>query len=139
MAVSLLYVRGRFFVVGVARRIDVFIDVVLVNSQIVHIKRYTYPMKTAVRLGTIAHLKACVVRFYCIRKPGMREKVSKPHPLSHTWLPYITPNGVRLARETLIKSYSIYQTQNFLSEPKKSWILNTLPNGAIHYNMSFRW
>ena len=40
MAVSLLYVRGRFFVVGVARRIDVFIDVVFVNSQIVHIKQY---------------------------------------------------------------------------------------------------
>ena len=54
MAVSLLYVRGRFFVVGVARRIDVFIDVVFVNSQIVHIKRYTYPMKTAVRLGPIS-------------------------------------------------------------------------------------
>ena len=60
MAVSLLYVRGRFFG-GVARRIDVFIDVVLVNSQIVHIKQYAYPMKTAVRLGPIAHLKACVV------------------------------------------------------------------------------
>ncbi len=28
----------------------------------------------------------------------MRGQVS-PHP--HTWLPYITPNGVRLAREAL--------------------------------------
>ena len=45
---------------------------------------------------------ACVVRFYCIRKPGMRVRVGKPPPHSHTWLPYITPNGVRLAREILI-------------------------------------
>ena len=32
----------------------------------------------------------------------MRGQVS-PHP--HTWLPYITPNGVRLAQEALKKTY----------------------------------
>ena len=36
-------------------------------------------------------------------------------------------NGVRMARETLINSYSISQKQKFLSELKNFRISNTLP------------
>ena len=42
---------------------------------------------------------------------------------SHTWLPYITPNGVRLAHhDTLMILSNIMQ--------KKIRILSTLPNGV---------
>ena len=43
----------------------------------------------------------------------MRGQVS-PH--SHTWLPYITPNGVRLVHEILTNSYSYNQTQGFMGD-----------------------
>ena len=41
-------------------------------------------------------------------------ETSPPH--SHTWLPYITPNGVRLAHEILTNSYSYNQTQGFMGD-----------------------
>ena len=53
-------------------------------------------MKTAVRLGPIAHLR----RAKCIGNISNNQACEfgiNPH--SHTWLPYITPNGVRLAHE----------------------------------------
>ena len=36
----------------------------------------------------------------------MREREDKIPSLSHTWLPYITLNGVRLAHETLFVFFS---------------------------------
>ena len=47
------------------------------------------------------------------------------NPHSHTWLPYLTPNGVTHLTMLLI---DIKILQNHAE--KKSWILNTLPNGV---------
>lgn len=39
----------------------------------------------------------------------MRERGGQAPPHSHIWLPYITPNGVRLARETwMILFYKVW-------------------------------
>ena len=54
-------------------------------------------MKTAVRLGPIAHLRRAKGIIGDISNNQACEFGVDPH--SHTWLPYITPNGVRLARE----------------------------------------
>ena len=53
-------------------------------------------MKTAVRLGPIAHLRRAKFGFIAYRNQACEFGIN-PH--SHTWLPYITLNGVRLARE----------------------------------------
>ena len=46
---------------------------------------------------------------------------SKTDKIVHDFLRILNtlPNGVRLAQETLINSYSISQKQKFLSEPNK--------------------
>ena len=49
---------------------------------------------------------ACEVWVYCIRKPGMRVRGGQVPPHSHAWLPYITPNGVRPALETLMIKFA---------------------------------
>ena len=54
-------------------------------------------MKTAVRLGPIAHLRRAKLEVVAY---GNQACVFGINPHSHTWLPYITPNGVRLARNT---------------------------------------
>ena len=56
-------------------------------------------MKTAVRLGPIAHLRRAKFEVVAYRNQACEFGIN-PH--SHTWLPYITPNGVRLAHETLM-------------------------------------
>ena len=75
-------------------------------------------MKTAVRLGPIAHLQ----RAKCIGDISNNQAWERGNksPISHTWLPYITPDGVRLARKT---SWFFIQ----ISCRKKLRILNTLP------------
>ncbi len=59
----------------------------------------------------------------------MRGQVS-PH--SHTWLPYITPNGVRLAHEILTNSYSYNQTQGFIGDTNFP-----MTNKKLHFSSSF--
>ena len=53
-------------------------------------------MKTAIRLGPIAHLRRAKLEVVAYGNQACEFGIN-PH--SHTWLPYITPNGVRLARE----------------------------------------
>ena len=78
-------------------------------------------MKTAVRLGPIAHLRRAKFEVLHTETRHENERGQAPSH-SHTWLPYITPNGVRLAHEILIILSNIMQ--------KKLQILNTLPNGV---------
>jgi len=63
---------------------------------------------------------------------------------SHTWLPYLTPNGVTLLNNTrievfsafIIVEYQLFTISFFIKTmPKKLWILNTLPNGVTHLSM----
>ena len=56
-------------------------------------------MKTAVRLGPIAHLRRAKFEVLHTETRHENERGQAPSH-SHTWLPYITPNGVRLARKT---------------------------------------
>ena len=56
-------------------------------------------MKTAIRLGPIAHLRRAKFEIVAYGNQACEFGIN-PH--SHTWLPYITPNGVRLAHETLM-------------------------------------
>ena len=79
----------------------------------------TTSMKTAVRLGPIAHLR----RAKCIGDISNNQAWERGNksPLSHTWLPYITPNGVRMARhDTMIILSNIMQKKNY-------GFLNSLP------------
>ena len=46
----------------------------------------------------------------------MRIRGGQVPSYSHTWLPYITPNGVRLAHEILTNSYSYNKTQGFMGD-----------------------
>ena len=79
-------------------------------------------MKTAVRLSPIAHLRRAK-GIGDISNNQAWERGNKS-PLSHTWLPYITPNGVRMARhDTMIILSNIMQ--------KKLWILNNLPERGL--------
>ena len=56
-------------------------------------------MKTAIRLGPIAHLRRAKLEVVAYGNQACEFGIN-PH--SHTWLPYITPNGVRLVHETLM-------------------------------------
>ena len=60
----------------------------------------------------------------------MRGQVS-PH--SHTWLPYITPDGVRLAHEILTNSYSYNQTQGFIGDTNFP-----MTNKKLHFFFALR-
>ena len=60
----------------------------------------------------------------------MRGQVS-PH--SHTWLPYITPNGVRLAHEILTNSYSYNQAQGFIGDTNFP-----MTNKKLHFFFALR-
>ena len=51
----------------------------------------TMSMKTAVRLGPIAHLRRALFEVVAYENQACEFGIN-PH--SHTWLPYITPNGV---------------------------------------------
>ena len=53
-------------------------------------------MKTAVRLGPIAHLRRAKFEVVAYGNQACEFGIN-PH--SHTWLPYITPNGVRMTHE----------------------------------------
>ena len=61
-------------------------------------------MKTAVRLGPIAHLRRALFKVVAYGNQACEFGIN-PH--SHTWLPYITPNGVRLAHENSLQNYQI--------------------------------
>ena len=100
--------------------------VVICPKWIVHIKTIRVSYENGYTPRPNCTPTACVVWSCCIRKPGMRVRGRQAPSHSHTWLPYITPNGVRLAREMPF----IWHKMAW----KKSWILNTLPNGVIHYN-----
>ena len=87
-------------------------------------------MKTAVRLGPIAHLR----RAKCIGNISNNQACEfgiNPH--SHTWLPYITPNGVRLAHEILTNSYSYNQTQGFIGDTNFP-----MTNKKLHFFFALR-
>ena len=65
-------------------------------------------MKTAIRLGPIAHLRRAKFEVVAYGNQACEFGIN-PH--SHTWLPYITPNGVRLVHEIpdkTIKSHAEY-------------------------------
>mgnify|MGYP005750258243 CR=1 FL=1 len=73
-------------------------------------------MKTAVRLGPIAHLRRAKFEVVAYGNQACEFGIN-PH--SHTWLPYITPNGVRLAHENIDDS--------IINRAEKLRILNILP------------
>ena len=56
----------------------------------------------------------------------MREREQVPS-LSHTWLPYITPNGVRLTHETLIILSKIVQKNVDYEYPTQKGLFMAIP------------
>ena len=83
--------------------IDVVLDVVICPKWIEHIKTTCVSYKNGCSPRPNCTPTACVVWGCCIRTPGMRVRGRQAPSHSHTWLPYITPNGVRLAQEALKK------------------------------------
>ena len=63
----------------------------------------TTSMKTAVRLGPIAHLRRA--KYIGDISNNQAWERGNKSPLSHTWLPYITPNGVKMAARKIIDEH----------------------------------
>ena len=69
-------------------------------------------MKTAVRLGPIAHLRRAKFEVLHTETRHENERGQAPSH-SHTWLPYITPNGVRRRMKDSNEKYDLFLRKLF--------------------------